>query len=98
MSVLETKTETDTSDYATSLGCLTLKLLIWGRKGWPDRIYIYKGAIIFVEFKREKKDPRKLQGYVHEKLREHGIKVYVVDNFEDGKELIHRLVYHPERL
>ena len=85
---LESDTEDTVVSYATNEGCLTLKLNVWGRRGWPDRIFVFRGKVLFVEFKREGEDLRKLQEYVHGKLREHGIKVYVVDNISDGEALI----------
>ena len=92
VSTLESKTESDAVDYAVSLGCLTLKLNVLGRKGWPDRLFVYRGSLIFIEFKREGKDPRKLQEYVHEKIREHGFEVYVIDKLVEAKVLLYKFV------
>jgi hypothetical protein len=93
VSVLETKTEIDVVDYAESKGVLQLKLNVIGRKGWPDRLFMYKGKIIFIEFKRAGKSPRKLQEYVHEKIRSHWFEVYVVDHYQQGVDLIDQLVH-----
>jgi len=92
VSTLESKTESDAVDYAVSLGCLTLKLNVLGRKGWPDRLFVYRGSLIFIEFKRQGETPRKLQEYVHEKIRAHGFKTYVIDNLVEAKIILYKLV------
>lgn len=84
MSVLERTTETKVSEYAEAKGCLALKLNVMGRRGWPDRLYIYKGQVLFIEFKRLGEQPRKLQEYIHANIRKHGFDVELVDNEQQG--------------
>lgn len=88
MSVLERKIEADTSEYAQRCGCLSLKLVMWGRIGWPDHLYLFHGRVLFIEFKRAGEKPRKIQEYIHERIRLHGFNVVVVDNFIDGRTAI----------
>ena len=81
--------EYEVSEYAEKVkGCLVLKLNVWGRIGWPDRLYIHYRKVMFVEFKKDRAVPRKIQDYIHGKIRDHGIPVRVVDNVSDGKAII----------
>ena len=95
MSVLvpptEFVTEAKVTEYALGKKCLTLKLNVIGRVGWPDRIYMYHGKIIFVEFKRAGQKPRRIQDHVIGTIRSHGFRVYVVDNYEQGCTAIDQL-------
>lgn len=84
MSALESKIENDVSRYAMSQGVLTLKLNVSGRRGWPDRIYLCRGKVMFIEFKREGETPRKLQQWIHGQLRSQGFTVYVIDTVNEG--------------
>jgi len=66
-----------------------LKLTILGRVGWPDYIFLYYGArVLFIEFKREGKKPKKIQAYIHSQLRKMGFKVLVIDDLQVGKNAI----------
>lgn len=59
----------------------TLKLNIKGRRGFPDRLVLWEGHnLLFIEFKRPGEEPRKLQKYIHEFLRDMGFEVAVYDD------------------
>jgi len=88
---LESAVEGETSDYAKYVGCLTLKLNVSGQVGWPDRLYLYKGRVLFIEFKRQGEKPRKIQEYRHEQIRKQYFDVTVVDCVEQGYRAINRL-------
>lgn len=92
---LESRIESKTSAYAESLGILTLKLNVKGRAGWPDRLYLFRGHIWFVEFKRAGENPRKLQTYIHNQLRQQGAVVKLIDNLIDGRSMINELYNLP---
>lgn len=52
-----------------------------GRKGVPDRICALPGGcIVFVELKKEGEEPRPDQAREHQRLRELGMKVLVIDS------------------
>jgi hypothetical protein len=89
---LERETETKVSEYAEALGCLVVKLNLIGRIGWPDRMYLYMGKVLFIEFKRKGEEPEKIQLWTHGQIRKHKFKVVVVDNIPDGKVHINELV------
>ena len=91
VSVLERKIESDVSEYSQRCGCMHLKLVMWGRIGWPDHLYLYHGRVLFIEFKRAGEQPRKIQEYIHERIRKHGFDVVVVDNNADGRAVIDNL-------
>ena len=91
LSVLERKIESDVSEYAQRCGCMHLKLVMWGRVGWPDHLYLYYGRVLFIEFKQAGEQPRKIQEYIHERIRKHGFDVIVVDNNPDGRTAIDNL-------
>lgn len=67
---------------AVKLGWLVHPKAAIGTKGWPDRTFSKPGRTIFVEFKAPGKKPTKLQAHTHEKLREQGYEVYVIDSVE----------------
>lgn len=87
---LESRIEKKASDHALKLGMLSLKLNVKGQIGWPDRLYCYKGEVIFVEYKAAKEKPREMQLYIHDKLRSHSIKIYVVDNLIDATYILNK--------
>ena len=89
--LLENVTENKVTDYAVERGCLFLKLNVIGRRGWPDRLFIFRGKTFFIEFKRLGEPPTKLQKEIHGRIRAHGVEVYVVDNWSDGFSLVYRI-------
>lgn len=78
-------------EYAAKLGWLHRKLQWVGRHGAPDRVFMRLGKIVFVEFKQWKKKPTENQALEHERLRNAGMDVYVIDSIEAGMELMDRL-------
>ena len=62
------------------------------RKGVPDRIFLYKGSVMFIEFKRNGKKPTKLQEYTHCIIRNQSIDVHVIDDVLMGKKCIDEFV------
>jgi hypothetical protein len=51
-------------------------------------MFIYKGKVFFIEFKRADEEPTKLQKEIHARLRHHEIAVYVVDSWSRGVDLV----------
>ena len=85
----ESKIETDTCDYAESLGFLVYKIKIEQLNGVTDRMFIPPdGVTFFIEFKQKDKKPRPNQTRFAEKLRGNNVKVYTVDSHTLGKEII----------
>ena len=60
---------------------LCLKLLSQHTTGLPDRLCLLPGGkAFFVEVKTTGKKPRKIQEFIHKKLRSLGFRVYVLDS------------------
>jgi hypothetical protein len=85
--VLEKSIEAAGCNYAKSRGWCEFKTASPGRPGFPDRTYVRRGVVLFVEWKRPGGVLSKLQIVVHRELREHGANVHVIDNLEDAKAL-----------
>lgn len=69
------------STVENTMSGLCLKLLSQHTTGLPDRLCLLpKGRAFFVEVKTTGKKPRKIQEFVHKKLRSLGFRVYVLDS------------------
>jgi hypothetical protein len=79
-------------DYARSKSCINFKFSSPSRKGVPDRIFMFNGRVMFIEFKRRGKKTTPLQNYTIGTIRAQGIVVNVIDNVLDGKECIDEFV------
>lgn len=74
------------------LGGISLKLLSDYITGLPDRLCLLPGQkAIFVELKTTGKKPRKIQAYVHNKLRHLGFRVEVIDSLSRLNDFIDSL-------
>lgn len=86
---LEKDIERKVCDYAKSLGILVYKFTSPSRRSVPDRMFITPtGVVFFVEFKRKGEKPTPSQQVEIEKIRKNGIKVFIIDNVEMGRELM----------
>ena len=66
-----------------------LKLLSAHITGLPDRLCLFPGGkILFVELKTTNQKPRRIQLFIHNKLRSLGFRVEVVDTSEQIERLI----------
>jgi hypothetical protein len=81
---LEKDIEAEVNEAARELNLLQVKLDLKTRKGWPDRQYLYRGRVLFIEYKRPGQKTEPIQAFVHVILREAGFLVYVVDNADYG--------------
>lgn len=81
MSVLEKDVEKKASDYAESIGYISLKVNIVAQRGWPDHLYINRhGHHVWIEYKKPGETPSKLQNHRLEQLRERGVEATWTDN------------------
>lgn len=63
---------------------MCIKLLCDQLIGLPDRLCLFPGRkIAFVELKTTGQKPRRIQAYMHKKLRALGFRVEVIDTIED---------------
>lgn len=60
-----------------------IKLLSTFIKGLPDRMVLCKGGYVgFAEIKTTGKKPTKIQLYIHDKLKDLGFEVFIIDDIE----------------
>lgn len=90
--MLEKQIEAKVCDYAKDAGVLVYKFTSPARSAVPDRMFIYNGRMFFIEFKREGQKPTPAQEREHNRLRQHKINVFVVDNVEQGKSTINLMI------
>lgn len=90
--MLEKQIEEKVGTYAKEQGFLVYKFTSPQRAAVPDRLYITpRGKVFFVEFKREGMKPTPAQQREHERLREQGVMVYVIDNVVMGKFMVDKM-------
>lgn len=83
--MLEKQIEAKVCNYAKERGLLVYKFTSPARMAVPDRMFVRPdGKIFFIEFKREGQKPTPAQDREHERLRGHGVQVFVVDNVTMG--------------
>lgn len=76
--------------YARARGLRAYKFTSPNRRSVPDRIFLGSGPLVFfIEFKRPGEKPTSAQAREIAQLRDDGFDVYVVDNIEEGKALVH---------
>jgi hypothetical protein len=74
--------------YAKAKGCLTLKLAGQNQRGQPDRLFLYKGLVLFIEFKAPGKLPTALQSKWLDLMAENGYYATWCDEINAGKKII----------
>lgn len=93
---LEKVIERQVCSHARSLGMYCAKFTSPQRRSVPDRIFHYKGKTWYIEFKRFGEKPTPAQAIEHQKLRDHGVEVFVVDNVPQGKTILNRISLEAE--
>ena len=92
MGRLESSIERAVCDYAKKRGVFVRKMGGYGQRGFPDRMFLYRGHVLFVEFKQAGKKPTALQAECIRDLRERGFEVQVVDNVDVGRDIIEQFI------
>ena len=86
---LEADIEKGVCEWARGNGILCYKFSSPGHRSVPDRMFILPdGEVLFIEFKREGKQPSAAQAKEIAKLLRWKQKVFVVDNIEAGKTIL----------
>lgn len=83
--IRESKIQSEVVKYARGKGYKVYRILT---ENAPDRMFIGRFIVFFIEFKSTGKKPRNGQLTEHKKLKEFGFHCYVVDNIEKGKKVI----------
>jgi hypothetical protein len=84
MTPLEKVLERHLSDYCREENIIYIKGSAAGKRGFPDRMLIRSGKVLFLELKRKGCKPRPIQRYWMNKLREEGIDAEWTDNYADA--------------
>lgn len=73
---------------------MCIKLLCDQLIGLPDRLCLFPNhKMAFVETKTTGQKPRRIQAYMHKKLRALGFRVEVIDSIEGVKQFIDDITY-----
>ena len=95
MPILENTLEKYVIKKAKEKNFLVFKLNNPASDGYPDRLFVTPTGIHFyIEFKRRGKNLRPLQAYRFKQLEDHKCHVYMIDNKEDGTDVLE----HYERM
>lgn len=74
-------------------GGMCIKLLSQHTLGLPDRLCLFPGGIIvFVELKTTGQKPKKIQLFMHDKIRKLGFRVEVIDTVKNVHEFINSVI------
>lgn len=75
-------------------GGMCIKLLCDNLLGLPDRMCLFPGhKIVFVELKTTGRKPRRIQVFMHNKLRALGFRVEVIDSIEGVEQFINNIIF-----
>ena len=74
--------------YAQSFGILAPKFSPMGSSGWPDRIFLYRGHTMFIEFKRPGQQLRAVQFLRKSQLEQQGFTCHSCDDMPMGRRLV----------
>lgn len=89
--MLEAAIEKVVCDYAKTKNFLVYKFTSPSRAAVPDRMFVTPaGRVFFIEFKASGKKPTPAQEREHARLCGHNVRVYVVDNVQDGFDIINK--------
>lgn len=69
-------------------GWLALKLNVIGHRGYPDRIVLGAGTVLFIEFKRPGQGSTALQVRCQNELKRRGFPVHVATSVESAIDFI----------
>ena len=90
--LLEKQIEEKVNTYAKEQGYLVYKFTSPQRAAVPDRLYINpRGFMFFVEMKRSGQVPTPAQAREHERLRNQGVMVFVIDNVAAGLRMVDKM-------
>lgn len=85
----ETDLEKQCVRFARENGYVSMKIEKNGHKGVPDRLFIGKNRIYFIEFKRPGGGVvSKEQLFWHKLLKDNEIEAYFCDNFDKFKDIL----------
>jgi hypothetical protein len=75
-------------------GGMCIKLLCDQLTGLPDRMCLFPNhKIVFVELKTTGRKPKRIQLFMHDKLRALGFRVEVIDSIEGVEQFINNIIF-----
>ena len=75
-------------------GGMCIKLLCDQLTGLPDRMCLFPNhKIVFVELKTTGRKPKRIQLFIHDKLRALGFRVEVIDSIEGVEQFINNIIF-----
>jgi hypothetical protein len=81
---LESAIESKAVKFAESRGWWNVKLEKCSKRGVPDRLFIRRARVVFIEFKRGGEVPSLQQQIRMAELLAQGVEVHWFDNYEDA--------------
>jgi hypothetical protein len=54
----------------------------------PDRMFIRRGVVLFIEVKKQGEEPTPQQRKRHKDMKAHGALVYWADNLDEAKRIL----------
>lgn len=73
---------------------MCIKLLCDQLTGLPDRMCLFPNhKIVFVELKTTGQKPKRIQLFMHDKLRALGFRVEVIDSIEGVEQFINNIIF-----
>lgn len=73
---------------------MCIKLLCDQLTGLPDRMCLFPNhKIVFVELKTTGQKPKRIQLFIHDKLRALGFRVEVIDSIEGVEQFINNIIF-----
>ena len=88
MTPLEKVLERRLGQYCKDHGIIYVKGKATGQKGFPDRMLIRSGKVLFLELKRKGCKPSPLQKHWQNKLWCEGMEAEWTDNYDDAVRII----------
>jgi hypothetical protein len=86
--MVESIVENTIKNRAKSAGWLVRKAKWIGRRGAPDDIFAKGGRVVMIEFKKPGKEATLQQKREHDRWRDAGVEVYVVNRITDGVRIL----------
>lgn len=75
-------------------GGMCIKLLCDQLTGLPDRMCLFPNhKIVFVELKTTGRKPKRIQLFMHDKLRALGFRVEVIDSIEGVEQFMNNIIF-----
>ncbi len=90
--MLESQIEAAVAKYARDRGVTVLKLNGPGNRGKPDRMFMFRGRVLVIEFKAPGKKPTKLQQSWLDTFNAQGFVAVCMDSVGDGKTAVDALL------